>query len=251
MEVYAIISVIVVSLISLLASLPLLIKKEISKKTLFILLSGSVGVLLATVFMDLLPEAIHDGYNLTIALYILSGFLVMFVLEKFVHMHHKGEEKHLAHGHAYHIVPVNLVGDAVHNFIDGVIIAASFSVNVSVGIASTISIIFHELPQELADISVLLYSGLSKKKALMFNLLSAGSAIIGTILGLMFVSRIEGFTHFMIPFAAGNFLYIAATNLLPQLHRDCEVKDTILHLIAIIVGISIIYFVSVFFGHQH
>lgn len=251
MELQAILSVIIVSLISLLAALPLLIKKEISKKTLLLLLSGSVGVLLATVFMDLLPEAVHEGYTMEIALYILAGFLIMFVLEKLVHMHHKGKDKHVGHGHAYNLVAVNLVGDAIHNFIDGVIIAASYSVSTAVGIATTISVIFHELPQELADFSVLLYSGVNKKKALMFNLFAASSAILGTILGIFFIKNIEGFIDFMIPFAAGNFLYIAASNLLPQLHRECKVKDDIMHFAAIILGIGVIYLVSVFFGHMH
>ena len=114
---------------------------------------------------------------------------------------------------------------------DGMVIAGAYAVNFMLGITATISIIFHEIPQEIADFGVLLYSGLSKKKALFFNLLSALSAIVGLIIGLLLVNKIEGFTHFVIPFAAGNFLYIAASNLLPELHRHCKLKDTLLHIL--------------------
>jgi len=245
---YAIISVIVVSLVSILAVIPLLIQKKISEKTLLFLLSISVGVLLSTVFIHFLPEIVSQDYTLKIALYILLGFLLMFILEKFIHYHHnkKCENCDCGHAHAYHLAPVNLIGDSIHNFIDGVIIAGSYAVNVVVGVTATISIIFHEVPQELADFGILLYSGFSKKKALMFNFLSALTSILGVIVGFVLLNKLNGFTAFVIPFAAGNFLYIAASNLLPQLHRHCNLKDTFIHLFAIILGIFIVVLISVF-----
>jgi zinc and cadmium transporter len=249
----ALISVVIISLVSVVAVLPLLIKKKVSKKLLLFLLSISVGVLLSTVFMDFLPEATSHGYTLGLALYILFGFLVMFLLEKFIHWHHHEKCKHSdGHGHAYNLAPINLIGDGIHNFIDGLVIAGSYAVNVTLGITATISILFHEIPQEIADFGVLLYSGFSKKKALLFNFLSAATAILGTLLGFFLINRLQGFNSFMIPFAAGNFLYIAASNLLPQLHRHCKLKDTLLHLFAICIGIGIIVLVTLYGpGHGH
>lgn len=252
--IYPLLAVIVVSLISVIFALPFFFKKSISKKTLVFLLSISVGVLLTTVFVDFLPESFEHGYSLTAALVIILGFLVMFVLEKFVHSHHtkKCEHDALGHGHAYHLAPVNLVGDAVHNFIDGLVIAGAFAVSTTVGFAATISIIFHEIPQEIADFGVLLYSGMSKMRALMFNFLSATTAILGTVIGIVLIGRLHGFTEFVLPFAAGNFLYIAASNLVPQLHRECGIKDTIIHILAILLGVAIIVLVTIYSpAHAH
>jgi len=253
--IYAIISVVIISLISVIVALPFLIKKKVSTKVLMFLLSMSVGVLLATVFMDLLPETFeHSHDSVGIAINILFGFLIMFILEKFIHWHHnkKCEDGDHGHSHAYNIAPINLIGDGVHNFIDGLVIAGSYMVNITLGITATISIIFHEIPQEIADMGVLLYSGLSRKKAIIFNFMSAITAIIGTIIGLLIHDVIHGFTEFMIPFAAGNFIYIAAANLTPQLHRHCKLKDTLLHIFAIILGIIIIALVTIYGpGHGH
>jgi zinc and cadmium transporter len=250
--IYPIISVIIVSLVSVIFAIPFLLKKKISNKVLLFLLSMSVGVLLATVFMDFLPEAVSHKYTLGLAINILLGFLVMFVLEKFVHYHHnkKCEKENTGHGHAYHLASINLVGDGIHNFIDGLVIAGSYAVNISLGITATISIIFHEIPQEIADFGVLLYSGMSKKKALLFNFLSAATAMLGTVIGLILVNKLHGFNEFIIPFAAGNFIYIAASNLVPQLHRHCKLKDTLYHILAIIIGIGIIVLV-VIYGPAH
>jgi len=251
---YALLSVIIVSLISVIVAIPLLMKKKIPKKLLLFLLSASVGVLMSTVFMDFLPEIFEHGYTLNTALIILFGFMIMFVLEKFVHWHHTNgcANKDAGHAHAYNLAPVNLIGDGIHNFIDGLVIAGSYAVNISLGIAATISIIFHEVPQELADFGVLLYSGMTRKKALVFNFLSAATAIFGTIVGILLIGRLHSFTEMIIPFAAGNFLYIAASNLLPQLHRHCKLKDSLIHIFAIILGILIIVLVTMFSpAHAH
>ncbi len=252
--VYPIISVIIVSLISVIFAIPFLLKKKVSEKLLLFLLSVSVGVLLSTVFFEFLPEALEHGYTVSTGLFILLGFVLMFVLEKFVHWHHskKCEDGDCGHGHAYNLAPVNLIGDGIHNFLDGLVIAGSYAINIGVGIAATISIIFHEIPQEIADFGVLLFSGLSKKKAIFFNFFSALTAVVGTVIGIFLVGSMEGFTDFIIPFAAGNFIYIAASNLTPQLHRHCRLKDSVLHILAIIIGVAIIALLTVYSpGHSH
>ncbi|MFH1275674.1 MAG: ZIP family metal transporter [Candidatus Woesearchaeota archaeon] len=240
---YSILSVILVSVIAIIAIIPFLFKKKIPNSHLMMLLSLSVGTLLGGVFIHFLPEIVEHGYTLNSASYILLGFLTFFVLERFIHWHHNNKElKHCddnAHSHAYHLAPLNLIGDGLHNFLDGLVIAGSYIVSIPLGIAATISIIFHEIPQEVADFGVLLYSGMSKMKAVLFNFLSAVTAIIGVIIGLILAGKTHGFTTFIIPFAAGNFIYIAGSNLVPELHRHCKFKDSILHVIAIIIGILI------------
>ena len=245
-------SVIVVSLLSIIMALPLLIKKSISKTTLLFLLSFSVGILLSTIFMGLLPEAIGnlEKYGETnfilLGLYILIGFLLMFIIENFVHSQHKHQNKSDMHQHAYHLAPINLIGDGIHNFIDGLVIAVTYAVDLTLGIIATISIIFHEIPQEIADFGVLLYSGMSKKKALIFNLLSAIAAIFGALIGILLLGKLDGFITFIIPFAIGNFLYIAASNLVPQLHNESDMKQTFIHIIVILLGIVFITLVSIY-----
>jgi zinc and cadmium transporter len=232
--------------------LPLHLRKKQSEAFLVFLLSVSVGTLLGSVFIHFLPESISNGYTLGIALNVLFGFLAFFVLEKFIHWHHHShEEKSLGHSHGYHIAPLNLIGDGVHNFIDGMVIAGSYLVSIPLGITATISIVFHELPQEIADYGVLLYSGLSKKKALLLNFLSALTAFLGAFFGLFLHTLVASFNSFILPFAAGNFLYIAASNLVPQLHRHCSVKDTVMHILAILLGIGIMVAMVFVGGHSH
>ena len=244
----SLVSVIVISLISVVVVIPLLLKKKITVNTKLFLLGISVGVLLSTVFFDFLPETLFQNYSLDLSLYILLGFIIMFALEKIVHYQHNTtcEKKHIGHAHAYNVAPINLIGDGIHNFIDGLIIVSAYTVNISLGIAATIAVIFHEIPQEIADFGVLLYSGFSKKKALLFNIISATTSIFGVLLGYLFIEKISGFTNFIIPFAAGNFIYIAASNLVPQLHMHCTIKDALLHILAILLGVGIILFVTLF-----
>lgn len=248
---YIIGSVILVSIISIIAAIPLLLKKKTSDKVLLFLLSVSVGVLLSAVFMNLLPEAYEEQTFYT-SYYILAGFIIMFVLENLVHSHHqkKCETGHCGHSHAYHLAPINLIGDGLHNFIDGLVIAGAYAVNVGLGITTTLSVIFHEIPQEITDFGILLYSGLSKKKAVLYNFLSALTAILGAILGI-FLTNVHNFVDLIVPFAAGNFLYIAASNLLPQLHHQCKLKDSIIHVSAIILGILIMTIVIIVLPHTH
>ena len=147
--------------------------------------------------------------------------------------------KKATHHDGYHLGVMNVLGDGIHNFIDGLIIAGSFMVGVPIGIATTIAVIFHEIPQEIGDFGVLLYSGMPVRKALFFNFLSAITAIAGGAVGLILGSSSEAFTTMVIPFAAGGFLYIAGTNLIPELHKECSWKEYVLHVAALVLGIGI------------
>jgi len=166
MEIWYIIgSVILVSLLSVIAAIPLLIKKQVPNRLLLILVGVSAGTLLGAVFLHFLPEATSGSYTVGLALHILAGFLVFFVVEKLVHYHHSAHKTSgPAHHHAYHLAPINLTGEVVHNFIDGIVIAASYMVSIPLGIAATISVALHELPQEIADLVFYYMPAFQKRK---------------------------------------------------------------------------------------
>lgn len=241
--IYTISSVLLVSLVSLIGIIPLLLKKKLTQHTLLLFVSLSAGTLFAGAFLHLIPEAVEEGFTITSGLLILAGIMLFFLLEKFIHWHHthhKYSKQHTEmHGHAYHLAPLNLIGDGIHNFLDGIIIATSYGVSIPLGIATTLGVVFHEIPQEIADFGVLLYSGITKLKALLFNFLSAVTALLGAIFGLMAYDQMEGFSLIIIPIAAGSFIYIAGSNLVPELHKHCTWKDSLWHFLAMLLGIAI------------
>jgi len=233
-----ILSVIIVSVVSLVGIFFLLLKKDILKKTLLFLVSLSAGSLFGGAFLHLLPEVVEGrGFGLAVSLSLLAGVLLFFVIEKVVHWRHCHIPTSSAHPH--HLAPMNLIGDGIHNFIDGLIIAGSYLISFNVGVATTIAVLLHEVPQEVGDFGVLLYAGWSKIKALLFNFLSALMAVIGAIVGLIIGTGSEHFSLLILPFAAGGFIYIAGTDLIPELHKECGAKDTILHLFALLLGIGL------------
>ncbi len=248
--IYTLISVVIISLVSLIGIVSLLWKKKDADKILMLLVSLSAGTLFGSAFLHLLPEAVEqEGFGISISLLLLAGVLTFFLLEKFIHWHHchiqgiqsgKLAYEHISH-HPTHLAPLNLMGDVIHNFLDGLIVAGSYLVSIPVGIATTVAVILHEVPQEIADFGVLLYSGLSKKKALLLNFLSATAAIVGAIVGLLLGDGSGSFVRFILPFAAGGFLYIAGSNLIPEMHKECGVKDSFWHFVALIAGIALMY----------
>ena len=144
-------------------------------------------------------------------------------------------------------VYLNLIGDAIHNLIDGMIIAVSFLINVSVGLTTTVAVFFHELPQEIGDFGVLVYGGFTQYKALAFNFLSALSAIIGVLLSNYFSIYIENFIGFLLALAAGGFIYIAASELIPEMQKEKEFKRSIIQFILFVLGIVLILSLGLFF----
>ncbi len=238
---------ILVSLVSLVGATLFLFKKETLDKILLFLVSLSAGSLFGGAFLHLLPEAVKEnGFTISISLSILGGIMLFFILEKFVHWHHCHDLHCMEHGsveiagHQNHLAIMNLVGDGIHNFIDGLIIGGSYLASIPLGIAATIAIVFHEVPQEISDWGVLLYSGLSKAKALLYNFFSALLAIAGTAIALMTGSSSEKFVEIILPFAAGGFLYIAGSDLIPELHKKSAfLKENIWQLFAILLGIGI------------
>jgi len=240
---YSLLSVILVSLISMIGVLTLAIKDSTLNRILLYFVSFSAGALLGDAFIHLLPEAIKDaGFTVQISSVILFGIVFSFIMEKVVqwrHCHLPVSEQH-PHSFAY----MNLFGDGVHNFIDGLIIAASYIASIPVGIATTIAVIFHEIPQEIGDFGVLLHGGFKKKKALFMNFLTALSAIAGALAALL-IGSAEGAHPYLLAFAAGGFIYIASTDLIPELHRKnvCEgfSRDALIQMIFLTLGIGVMY----------
>ena len=233
---YSLLSVGAISLLSLVGVFTLSIRVEKLKHFMVYMISFSAGALLGDAFLHLLPELVSEiGFSPRIGLYILCGIAFSFIIEKIIHWRHCHHPITSDHKHPF--AWMNLIGDGVHNFIDGLIIAVSYLASIPLGIATTIAVILHEVPQEIGDFGVLLYSGLKKSKALFYNLLSALVAIIGAVIGLVFAS--ETFISLVIPFAAGGFIYIAGSDLIPELHKECGPKDSFWHIFALILGIGL------------
>ncbi len=240
--VHILLAVTLVSLVSLVGVITLSLKKKFLKKTLFFLVSFATGTLMGVAFLDLLPEALAYGKP-NIYLFPILGILSFFVIEKFIywHHHHVGEKDVHAYTH------LNLIGDGVHNFIDGIVIAASFLHSVPLGIAATIAIVLHEIPQEIGDFSILVYGGFSQMKALFFNFLTALTAVIGALVGFFFLTSFESYLPYLLAFAAGNFIYIAGTDLLPELREERKLSVSFLQLVAVTLGVLIILGVTMLF----
>ncbi len=237
-----IISVILVSSVSLIGVISLSLHRKFLDRILLLLVSLSAGTLLGGAFLHLIPEAAENGFTLQISSLIILGVISFFILEKFIHWHRcRDTHLHDEHHPLQHIGILNLAGDGVHNLIDGLVIAGSYLVSLPVGIATTFAVIIHEIPQELADFGVLVYSGFSKKNAILLNLLSAAIAILGAIIGLSFVSHRQTFIYFILPFAAGGFIYIAGSNLIPEIHKESHLRESIWHVLAMLAGIVLMY----------
>jgi zinc and cadmium transporter len=231
-----IISVVAISAISLFGILFLWVTDKKLKKAFMYLVSFAAGGLLGDVFLHLMPEIIDTGFGTGTALILIAGILVSFGVERFLQWRHCHIPTSGEHPHSF--AYMNLFGDSVHNLIDGLIIAGSYLASIPLGIATTIAVVFHEIPQEMGDFSVLIYGGFTKKKALMFNFLTALTAVVGAVIALALGSYLDGFVPLLIPFAAGNFIYIAGSDLIPELRKDSpEPKKSALQLFSLVLGV--------------
>jgi zinc and cadmium transporter len=226
----------IVSIIAFVGVLTFFLRQELLNRVLLILVALSAGGLLGGAFLHLIPEAIEEaGASLSIFLYLLLGFCLFFVLEQFLRWRHE-------HGTVHKIQPFShmiLVSDGVHNFIDGLVIAASFIVSYPIGIVTTLAVALHEIPQELGDYGVLIYGGFSRARALTFNYISAITAIVGGVTGYFISSLMQDSILYLLPFAAGNFIYIAAADLIPEIKHTTNLRRSVIHFCAFIAGLGI------------
>jgi zinc and cadmium transporter len=233
------VSVLIVSLISLVGVLTIPLGDKRVKRFLMYFVSFSVGALLGDVFIHLLPEIVEErGFTQEISLYILLSIVVTFVIEKLVHWKH-----HLDHKGHHHppLTTMSLIGDGAHNFIDGLVIGASYFISIPVGIATTFAIVLHEIPQEIGNYGVLLHGGYSRAKALLFNLLTALTAVVGVVVAQIAGMNVTNAIPFLSAFAAGSFIYIAAADLIPDLHKEASPKKSAWQFVTMVLGIAAMY----------
>jgi len=241
---YIIISTFLTSLVSFAGILILFLKEKILNKILLFLVAFSAGSLVGGVFLHLIPEALEKvGVEktalLNLFLCLILGFCVFFVLENFIKWHHHHTKHHPEITSFSYLI---LLSDGIHNFIDGLIIAASFIASFPTGIATTLATIFHEIPQEIGDFGILIYAGFKKTKAFFLNFLSAILAIFGGFLGFLFSEKIgEPIVVFLLSFAAGSFIYIAVSDLVPEIKYRKNFKKSLVHFFVFLSGIAIMF----------
>lgn len=224
----------------------LILKAETAKRLSLYFLSFAAGALLGVAFLDILPEVFETGLENAFS-YVLLGIVVFFILEKFFLWYHcHGETCEV---HRQQSAPLILFGDAVHNFVDGVIIALAFSADVNLGILTTIAVIFHEIPQEIGDFSILLYGGMKKSKALILNFLVALTVVVGAALTYFLSDFFKGASEIMLAFVAGHFIYIATADLIPELHKETSFKRSFIQIALIFLGIAAIWSAGRIFPH--
>jgi zinc and cadmium transporter len=234
-----------VSLISFIGALTLVLSENLLKKLLLAMIGFAAGTLIGGAFLHLLPEALASQTVSTTTVFMVAilGFSGFFILEKLI-WRHCHERKCPIHTFAY----LNLAGESIHNFIDGLVIAASFMADIRLGITASFAIVVHEVPQELGDFGVLIYGGLKPRKALLMNFATALTAIAGGLVGFYFLPYLGGAMVFLLSFAAGGFLYIAASDLVPELHKEPDTSKTVASFAAFLLGVILMWAMKVTFG---
>lgn len=239
---YILLFTLIGSIISLIGGVLLLLKKKLALKISHFLTAFAAGALLSTAFFDLLPEAAEHmeqlNIDLNIPLWTLVGVLTFFLLERFIHHHH-------AHGEQEEkksVIPLVIVGDTMHNFTDGVAIAATFLISIPLGIVTSLAVAAHEIPQEIGDFGIMLNKGMTRKKVLLINFYSSLASLAGAILTYIYKDQIEGFLPVILAVTAGFFIYIALANLIPEIHSRENQKIAFWETVALFAGVVVVYF---------
>ncbi len=240
---YIILTTFAIALIAFIGVFTLAMKEQLLNKILIILVSLSAGALMGGAFIHLLPESIEKSGDTNILIFVLVGFVLFFIIEKVLHWRHCHKGK--CDVHTFHYM--NLIGDSVHNFIDGLIISASFIVSIPLGLTTTIAIAAHEIPQEIGDFGVLIYGGFEKKKAIVLNFIVALTVVAGGVVGYFISKSIEQVAIYLLPFAAGGFIYIAATDLVPEIKKELNIKKSMATILVFICGILLMWLIKFVF----
>jgi len=242
---WTLVSVLAISLVSFIGILTLVVDRQRMQPAVFTLVGLAVGAMLGDAFLHLLPEAFErTRAPLATSLYCLAGIVMFFVLEKFLlwRHDHAAEHTHPIHPVGY----INLVADGIHNFVDGVLIGASYLVSIPIGVGTTIAVCLHEIPQEIGDFGVLLHAGFTSVRALWLNFLMATLSIAGAVLSLLLGASLKQFALVVLPLTAGGFIYIAGSDLVPELHKERQPKQAAVQLMAIGAGIGLMLLLKLF-----
>ena len=217
------------------------------------LASFAAGTLLGTAFFDLLPEAAEEAehHAADIFFWTLVGMMIFFFIERFIHWFHHHEEFHDDLDEKPSTLPLIIIGDTIHNFLDGIVIAATFLVSIPLGIATTFAVFAHEIPQEIGDFGLMLHKGMKKKKIILVNLLSAIASFTGAIITYIFGTFLENYIAIFLSITAGFFIYIASSDLIPEIHHEKRKGFAFIETSLLIVGIAVIGIAINFFEHAH
>jgi len=250
---YTLIATILVSLSSFIGIFTISLNERTLHKVLTILVAYSAGTILGAALFDLLPEAVELVDKTLVYPIIAFGFVFFLLLERslyWYHGHGHGHEFEHEDGVTKEFAYLNLLGDFVHNFIDGMIIAASFANSVTVGVTAAIAVVFHELPQEMGDYGILIYAGMERRRALILNSLAAVSVVVGGIFGSFFLGMVENLEGYMVAFSAGAFIFLSAGELIPEMHDENDRGKALIQLAVLILGMLSIYMLGVWFPHE-
>ena len=233
---------------ALIGGFALLAREKFALKISHFLASFAAGTLLGTAFFDLLPEAAEaaEQHGGDIFLWTLMGIIIFFLIERFTHWFHHHEDFHTESDPA---IPLIIIGDTIHNFLDGIVIAATFMVSIPLGIATTFAVFAHEIPQEIGDFGLMLHKGLKKKKIILVNVFSAVAAFAGALITYILGNILEPFIAIFLSITAGFFIYIASSDLIPEIHHEKRKGFAIVETILLIVGIAVIGIAINFFEH--
>ncbi|MEK7170142.1 MAG: ZIP family metal transporter [Patescibacteria group bacterium] len=242
--IYALGAVGIVSLVSFAGLVTLALRESALKRIVFVLVGLATGALFGDALIHLIPEALESTIGeVGTGVAVMVGILLFFALEKFLFWHHcHGEHEEscdtlVSHDHVpQHLGTLILSADFIHNAVDGIIIGASFLVSTEVGIATTVAVVLHEIPQEIADFGLLIHAGWSRGKALLWNFFSALSAFLGVVSVFLLGSRVEHLVPLAAAFTAGAFIYIAGSDLVPELHKTEGFGKTLIQILAVILG---------------
>ena len=250
---YTLIATVLVSLSSFIGIFTISLNEKTLHKVLTILVAYSAGTIMGAALFDLLPEAVKLVDEALVYPIVAFGFVFFLLLERTIywyhghgHGHEFGDKGESTKGFAY----LNLLGDFVHNFIDGMIIAASFANSVTVGVTAAIAVVFHELPQEMGDYGILVYAGMERRKALMLNFLAATSVVVGGIFGSFFLGMVENLEGYMVAFSAGAFIFLSASELIPEMHEENDRGRALIQLMVLILGMLTIYMLGIWLPHE-
>jgi zinc and cadmium transporter len=243
-----------ISTLSLIGIVTLSLNPRTLHRILTIIVAYSAGTILGAAIFDLLPEAIELVDERLVYPIIAFGFVFFLLLERLLYWYH-------GHGHMHEIEErvtgvhtknfgyLNLIGDFIHNFVDGMIIAAGFINSFGTGIATAIAVAFHELPQEMGDYGILVYAGFEKKRALILNIAAALSIVVGGIFGSFFLALTESLGGWMVAFSAGAFIFLSASELIPEMHEEKNRSKNFIQIVILLLGMLTIYGLGFVFPH--
>jgi zinc and cadmium transporter len=253
------IATVLISLLSLIGIFTLSLSEDRLHEILNFLIAYSAGTILGASLFDLMPEAVKLVDEHLVFPIIAFGFVFFMFLERGLYWYH-------GHGHTHEIPTqdldsveeeitkefayLNIIGDFIHNFIDGMIIAASFINSVTVGIVASIAVAFHELPQEMGDYGILIYAGFERKKALIYNYTAAFSIVLGGVFGAFFIGIVEELSGWMVAFSAGAFLFLSASELIPEINDENNWKKSLIQIFFILFGMFTIFMLGIVFPQE-